>query len=139
MSHKTELKTTLTDSMYIKKALDKLGFVYVAAENGNTLTCDIMDGTKVDVEIKITGNGNTKFKHNIGFKKEEDSTYTATGDFWNLKTKDNKKLTKELLTKEVTAASKEAELIDRLSVLGFNQSFYEEDSHSIQLKLSRWV
>ena len=139
MSHKTEIKTELTDLQYMKLALDKLGFTYETNENGQSLKCDIMDGSKVDVELKITGTKNNRYNHNVGFRKDEDGTYTATGDFWHLKTEDGQNLTKELLNQEVTASSKEAELIDRLSKLDFETSRQEENGQFIELELTRWV
>lgn len=136
MSHKTEIKTELTNLDYMKKALDKLGFNY---ETGEGLKANIMDGSKVDVELLITGNGKQKFSHNIGFQKQADGTYNATGDFWGLKNAEGKTLTKQFLKQEVTASSKEAELIDRLNALGFEKCQGTENSDKIEITLERWT
>lgn len=139
MSHKTEIKTELTDLEYMKRALDKLGFTYKEAEEGKTLTTTGQFGVKEEVELIITGNGKTNYNDAIGFQKAKDGTYTATGDFWGLRNEEGKALTKESLAREVTASSKEAELIDRLNALGFDVANQKENGECIELTLERWT
>lgn len=139
MSHKTEIKTELTDLQYMKRALDKLGFTYEEAKEGETLTTVGSFGVNEKVELLITGNGKKSYNKAIGFQKSKDGTYTATGDFWGLKNADGKSLTKEALAREVTASSKEAELIDRLNKLGFDVAQQNEDKDCIELTLERWT
>lgn len=123
----------------MKQALDKLGFTYKEAEDQSKLYTTGRFGVKEEVELLITGNGKESYSEAIGFKKEKDGTYSATGDFWGLKNKDGKKLTKEHLAQEVTASSKEAELIERLGKLGFNVETQEENEQSIDLVMERWT
>lgn len=139
MSHKTEIKTELTNLEYMKKALSKLGFTYKEAKEGQTLTTKGNYGVNIEVDLVITGNGGQQYKDAIGFKKTKDGTYTATGDFYGLKTQDGKALNKDLLKKEITASSKEAELIDRLNKLGFETCQSEETKDYISLTLERWT
>lgn len=139
MSHKTEIKTELTDLQYMKQALDKLGFTYEEAKPGQKLTTVGNYGVKEEVELLITGNGKQNYNKAIGFQKSSDGTYTATGDFYGLQNAQGKHLSKEFLAREVTASSKEAELIDRLSKLGFETSFQDENADHIEVELSRWV
>lgn len=138
MSHKTTIKTELTNLGYMKKALQKLGFQFKESTKENQLKAKIMDGSTVDVELLITGNGKSTYTHQVGFKKTTDGTYEATGDFWGLRTADGKVLTQEYLKKEVTASSKEAELIDRLKKLGFDLANSKENNDCIELTLERW-
>lgn len=122
------------------KALDKLGFKYEVAE-GNTLQTKGHYNQVTDVEILITGHGNKDYAKAIGFRKEEDGSYTATGDFYGLRTSDGKSVTMDMLRKEATAHSKEAEIIENLNRMDFQMMHGDckETGDTITLKLHRWV
>ena len=139
MSHKTTVKTELTDLTYMKMALEKLGFTYEEAKPGETLTTKGNYGVHENCELLITGNGKKNYNKAIGFKKTEDGTYTATGDFYGLYTQDGTRLTEATLKKEITASSKEAEIIDRLTHLGFSTAQQDETKEYIDLTLERWT
>jgi hypothetical protein len=140
MSHKTELKTELRHKRYLTKALKDLGFTFKQAE-GNMLVTNGNYGVREKVEILVEGNGNINYNGAVGFKKNEDGTYTAVGDFHGLRTRDGRSVSAEMLKCEVTAHAKENEVNERLAALMFtlDQSSRKESNQEISFTLQRWV
>lgn len=136
MSHKTEIKTQLNNGHYLKEALTKLGFTYREGEN---LVTRGRYGVHEKVDIIVDGNGSQNYDAAIGFKKQNDGTYTAVGDFYGLRTQDGRSVSANMLKCEVTAHSKEAELNDRLQALGFinDSSNRKETNDYIEITFSR--
>lgn len=140
MSHKTEIKTTLNSKKHLIKALEQLGFEIEVAE-GNTLTTRGNYGVHEKVEILVKGNGTNSFNSAVGFKRNEDGTYTATGDFFGLRTADGHSVSAEYLKCEVGSHAKEAEVNERLANLMFqlDPSTRKETKEEISFTLQRWV
>lgn len=141
MSHKTEVKTTLNNGHYLKKALDKLGFRYTEANASQKLKTRGGYGVHEEVDILVEGNGSQDFNGAIGFKKQADGTYVATGDFYALRTQDGQRVSAQMLKCETTASAKEAEINERLANLGFNSNSSEssENSEKIVMTMERWT
>ena len=141
MSHKMEIKTELKNKKYLLKALDDLGFTYTEVTEGQTLTTKGRYGVHEKVDILIEGNGNYNYDKSIGFRKTEDGTYTAVGDFYNLRTADGRSVSTDMLKCEVTAHAKECEVNDRLGNLMFTMdaSTRKETNSEITFELKRWV
>lgn len=139
MSHKTEIKTQLNNGHYLKQALQKLGFTFTEAKDGKKLHTKGHYGVHEEVDIRIEGNGSYNYDGAVGFKKQEDGTYTAVGDFYGLRTQDGRSVSTEMLKCEVTAHSKEAEINDRLMQLGFtaDPSARKENKDYIEITFSR--
>lgn len=91
------------------------------------------------MDIRIDGNGSQNYDGAVGFKKQEDGTYTAVGDFYGLRTQDGRSVSTEMLKCEVTAHSKEAEINDRLMQLGFisDPAARKENKDYIEISFSR--
>lgn len=140
MSHKSQIATTLNNKKFLLKALDDLGFKYQVAEEGKKLKTKGNYNQVTDVDILITSNGTNNYNNAIGFNRESDGTYTATGDFYGLRTADGRSVTQEMLKCEVTAHSKEAEICERLSASQFHidPTSRKEDNSSIKFELHRW-
>jgi len=114
MSHKTELATKLNNGHYLKQALTKLGFKFKEAAPGTKLHTKGHYGVHEDVDILVN-----ECNEAVGFRKQADGTYTAIGDFYGMQTGDGRHVDARTLTGELTAHSKEAELNERLSAMGF--------------------
>ena len=72
MSHFTKIKTKLTSTEYIKKALDRMGVSY---EEGNfTIT---QYGKSEKAEIKMD--------NAVGLSRQKDGTWAMVGDFYHSK------------------------------------------------------
>lgn len=119
MSHKTEVKTTLNNKGYLKRALERKGFIVEEAPEGQMLTTKGNYGVHENVDMLVKGNGAVNYNDAVGFKKNEDGTYTAVGDFYGLRTQDGQSLSANILKGEITAHSKEIQLDDTLQSIGF--------------------
>jgi len=141
MSHKTTIQTELTNRKYLTDALKNLGFTFTEAKEGQTLSTKGGYGVHEKVDILIEGNGNQNYNSAVGFKKKEDGTYMAVGDFYGLRTQDGKSVSADMLKCEVTAHSKEAEANERLSALMFSleEGSRKETNQAIEFTLQRWV
>lgn len=139
MSHKTEIKTELNNGHYLKEALQKLGFTFTEAKEGQKLYTKGHYGVHEEVDLRIEGNGVKNFDGAVGFKKQNDGTYTAVGDFYGLRTQDGQNVSAQSLKCEVTAHSKEAEINDRLMQLGFTSDpvARKENKDYIEISFSR--
>lgn len=139
MSHKTEIKTELNNGHYLKDALKKLGFTFTEAKEGQKLHTKGHYGVHEEVDIRIEGNGTKNFDGAVGFKRKEDGTYTAVGDFYGLRTQNEECVSADMLKCEVTAHSKESEINDRLMQLGFvsDPATRKETKNYIEISFSR--
>jgi hypothetical protein len=150
MSHKTEIKTELNNKNYLLKALDKLGFTYEVAKDNSKLKTKSQYEGDIEVDILITGNvsGVTSrygygsgYQSDVGFVQQEDGTFTAVGDFYNMVDKDGKHVSMEGLKCNVTTYSKEVEVNERLQAFMFQmeENTRKEDSKELSFTMQRWV
>lgn len=142
MSHKTEIKTELTNRTYLKKALTKLGFTFTEAEAGKKIqTTSQFRGSNSGVDIRLDKHKNKSLGGSIGFRENKDGTYTCVGDFWGLSFENGERMTMEKLKNKVTARSKEAEINDHLVQLGFeiNQAATTNKNGVVKQTFERWV
>lgn len=136
MSHNSEIQTELDNQNYLTKALDELGFTYQQGD----LRAKSRYGVNESVDVLVTGHKSKKFQHGIGFKKQSDGKYKAVGDYYNLKTEDGRYVNEVFMKNEVTAASKEIEIRERLKKLGFKTSrgSKKREGNTVKFKLERW-
>jgi hypothetical protein len=115
-----------------------LGFTFKEGEN---LVTKGRYSVHEKVDILIEGNGKVDFNAAIGFKKQADGTYTAVGDFYGLRTADGTSVDASMLKCEVTASAKEAEIVERLSQMGFTVDTSDscENKKEIVVSMERWV
>lgn len=134
MSHKSEVKTCLNNGNYLKQALQKIGLKYKEAEQGKKLQTKGNYGVHENVDILVSGQNDA-----VGFRKNDDNTYTAVGDFYGLKLPDGRYCDARTLTGEVTAHSKEAELNDKLQSMGFigDMTQRKENNEYIEVTYTR--
>lgn len=138
MSHKSEVKTELTDIDYLKQALTKLGFKYTEAKPGEKLVTEGHYNVREEVDIRVESNGSKSYDGAIGFRKNEDGTFTTVGDFYGLRTESGEYLSSEFMKTEVTASAKQAEINERLMRLDFNQCECSENKEEIVMTFERW-
>ena len=141
ISHKTTIKTELTNKSYLKQALTKLGFTYTEAPIGQTIkTTGSYHAGIADVDIRLESHNGKNLKGSIGFKEEKDGTFSTTGDFYGMSFSEGDSITMEKLKNKVTARSKEAEINDHLLQLGFQMSDEENTAKGVQeLTFERWT
>lgn len=123
----------------MKKALEKLGFRFTEAKEGESLKTQGHYSVHEEVDIRIEGHGKVKYDGAVGFKKQEDGTYTAVGDFYGLRTEDGRSVSATIMRNEVTAHAKKSEINDRLLRMEFTAGQEKEDSKYLELTYERWV
>lgn len=119
---------------YLTKALDKLGFKYQVAKDGQKLTTKGHYGVHEQVDILLDVNNQS-----VGFQKQADGTYTAVGDFYSLRDKEGNYLDAGSLKCEVTASAKQAEINERLMAMDFSTESCLETKQEIRMSFDRWV
>ena len=141
MSHLTKVKTTLNNKEHLIKALRKMGFNVEVAENGKKLKTKGNYKQVTDVDILIKGHGSKDYNNAIGFAKEEDGTFTAVGDFYQLKKDNGKTVSMDSIKGEATAFSKISEMEERLNNLNFVEEAgsFSEDSEYVEVSYERWA
>lgn len=70
MSHFTKIKTKLSSTEHLKKALTRMGFDFT--EGNHTIT---QYGKSEKAEIKLD--------NAVGFSRQQDGTFAMVGDFWH--------------------------------------------------------
>lgn len=111
---KTELKTSLRNREYIKRALTKMGFSFTEAKEGESLTTKGHYGVREKVDILVHTNNDA-----VGFRQNEDGTFTAIGDFYGVKSQDGTRLDTNSFGIHTQVYSSEAEMTDKLVNMGF--------------------
>lgn len=136
MSHKSEIKTELTNRTYLKKALEKLGFKYQEAKPGEKLRTQGRYGVHEQVDILVENNDKS-----VGFKQNKDGTFTAVGDFYGMTDTNGKHISMQDFKGVVTGYSKDAEINDQLSNMGFslNPEDHKVEGGKIKVQYRRWV
>ena len=76
MSHIEKNETVLKNEVAIKKALEKLGMMFIK-QDGVNQSLKIYDGSTAKADIKIS--------EHLGLNKTANGTYEVVGDFWYLK------------------------------------------------------
>ena len=116
MSHKTEIKTKLTNLQHITNGLDAMGAKDKVAQNGEKFKTAgnwrSNKGEYEEVDILITELNGKSTGDAIGLAKQSDGTYVAMGDFYNLGLESD--LRNTLTTEAIKSESNE-----RLSQLGY--------------------
>ena len=134
MSHKTECQLELNNKYHLMKALDKLGLKYTEAQEGQVLYTKGRYGVKEKVDILVHAEGDA-----VGFRRNENGTYTAIGDFMGVRSKTGISLDAKTMGCEVTALSKESEMAEHLMNIGFNEAEGRKETRDyIEVTYERW-
>jgi hypothetical protein len=134
MSHKTQIKTKLSNLSYITKGLDEINIKYKVAKEGETLTTRGRYSVHEKVDLIVTEINGRSTNDAFGFQKQSDGTYQVIGDFYGSGTSSTQ------LRNIATTAAKKCEANDRLMQLGYNlESVNNDSSQELELKFTRWV
>lgn len=132
MSHFTTVATKINDLTCLIRALNKLGYKYQQAEQGQTVQVRGWRGQMEQAELCInTG------RYDIGVVKHEDGTYGLVADWWGIETtvgKTEQEVVEELnreyaYQKVVVACEEQGYTIDEQTVA--------EDG-TIKISVSKW-
>lgn len=141
MSHKSSIATKISNREFLKRALSKIGFNFTEAKAGEKIKTQGHYGVNEDVDIRIEGIGNKNYDGAIGFVENKDGTFTATGDFYDLRDENNNALNMSSLAGIVTGYSNEAQIGDYLSNIGFTiaPEDVKKEDNTLKLQYRRWV
>ena len=95
MSHFTKVATKINNLVALRRALDKLGWKYQQAEEGQAVQVRGYKGQKLAAEMSIDLG-----KYDVGVVQAEDGNYTLVADWWGI---------------ETTRGVKEAEVVEELN------------------------
>lgn len=104
MSHKTTVQVDIKDFNTLKGCLDGLGFTYEEAKPGEEMHTSSRWGVREQVDLRLTGykgKGRNSSLKAIGFKKNSNGTFTATGDFYGLVDAHGKPITADRMRKQI--------------------------------------
>jgi hypothetical protein len=79
VSHFTKVATKINNLTALKRALEKLGWKYVAAEQGVEVRG--YKGQKITAELSVDMG-----KYDVGVVRAEDGNYTLVADWWGIET-----------------------------------------------------
>lgn len=121
MSHKATIKMKITDVDTLKRALDSAGLKYEQAKVTNGLQVNSIYGVRADVDIKLISDHAGFKMQSIGFHKNEDGSYEAIGDFYEVrgaKTRDGEPLDQNSFKKAMSKRYAYAEAMSQLEKAG---------------------
>lgn len=98
MSHKATLKMKIDNKNNLIQALDVMGIEYQIADIENGLKIESRYDVEANVDVKLTADATGKSMKAVGFRKEQDGSYVAEGDFYELgqaKSKEGESLSNE--------------------------------------------
>lgn len=116
MSHKSTVSTKINNIDSLKKALDRLNIKYTegsAKTKGNY-------GVHEDVDLIINQYGSNSVNDAVGFKKQKDGTYQATGDFYGMRDDKGRSIDPNTFKNRVENAYNFEEINNRYGQVGFN-------------------
>lgn len=87
MSHKSTISLKITDESALGETLTKMGLQFEKAETTNGLRTKSNYGSQAESEVHILLKKDAKghTMQGVGFKKESDGTFTAVGDFFEIR------------------------------------------------------
>ena len=84
MSHKSTINMKIDDRATLISTLKMMGISFSEAEKTNGLKTECSyQHTISDVDIRMENDSHGNDMKSVGFRKEDDDTYTAVGDFWS--------------------------------------------------------
>jgi len=131
MSHFTQVKTNLTQAKTLKKALSRMGFEVVEADEGVSVRGFFGNTEAADFKIL------TRTHYDIGFKKTIDGSYELLGD-WDLMPK-VAGIEKESFTQHLKREYARESIQEIAQEKGFDIQVEEsEETGEIQMVLTSW-
>ena len=122
MSHKATIKMRINDRATLCQTLDALGIQYQVAEQANGLNIHSRYGVQANVDVLLTKDAHGSSMQAVGFKRNEDGTYEAVGDFYEIssaKTKDGQRLDQNSFKDAIGKRYTYYKAINQLTALNF--------------------
>jgi hypothetical protein len=123
MSHKATIKMKINDRATLCQTLDSLGVQYQVADNVNGLKITSRYGVQANVDVLLKKDVNGSNMQAVGFKRNEDGTYEAVGDFYEIsgaKTKDGERLDQNSFKDAIGKRYTYYKAINQLTQLNFS-------------------
>lgn len=121
MSHKSTISLKINDRESLCQALDIMGVKYQVAEQINGLKITSGYNVQADVDVLLLNDSNGRNMKAVGFKRNEDGTYEAVGDFYEIssaRTKDGESLNQISFKDAISKRYAYAKAIKQLSQIG---------------------
>lgn len=134
MSHKSTIKMKVNCKDTLLEALKSMGIEYEVAEKTNGLKVNSRYNVKADVDVKLKQDSHGNKMTSVGFKKNADGSYEATGDFYEIsraRTKEGESLSESQFKKSVSKRYSYFKAINELTKAGFTMS---EDVQNFKAK-----
>lgn len=125
MSHKATIKMKINDRAILCQTLDSLGVSYQIADNINELKISSRYGVQANVDVLLTNDSHGQKMVAVGFKKNEDGSYEAVGDFYEIgeaKTKEGERLDQNSFKDAIGKRYTYYKAINQLTQLNFSMS-----------------
>lgn len=125
MSHKATIKMKINDRATLCQTLDSLGVQYQIADNTNGLKITSRYGVQANVDVLLKKDAHGSNMQAVGFKKNEDGTYEAVGDFYEIgqaKTKDGERLDQNSFKDAIGKRYTYYKAINQLTQLNFSMA-----------------
>ena len=122
MSHKSTVKMKINDKAALLSALDQMGLKYEVAATTNGLNTKSRWGVNVKVDVLLKADSKNSNMQAVGFVKNEDGTYEASGDFMEInsaKTIQGESLNEIAFKKSTSKHYAYAKAVQDLSNLGY--------------------
>lgn len=139
ISHKASIKMKINDRTTLCQTLDALGVQYEIAGSINGLGVTSRYGVKADVDVLLKQDSHGHKMNAVGFRRNDDGTYEATGDFYEIngsKTKEGERLDQNSFKDAIGKRYTYMKALNQLSQLGFGVGTEVADFKAQELNFS---
>ena len=139
MSHKATIKMKINDRATLLQTLDALGIQNQVADNTNGLKITSRYGVQANVDVLLTQDAHGHKMNAVGFKKNEDGSYEAVGDFYEIsgaKTKEGERLDQNSFKDAVSKRYTYFKAINQLTQLNFSVTADVQDFKQNELQFT---
>jgi hypothetical protein len=132
VSHFTKVATKINNLVALKRALEKLGWKYAAAEQGVEVRG--YKGQKITAELSIDMG-----KYDVGVVRAEDGTYTLVADWWGIETTRGK--TEQEVVEELNREYAYQRVVQACEEQGYQiqpEDIQQLEDGTVRLVASKW-
>lgn len=132
MSHFTKVATKINNLVALKRALEKLGWKYSAAEQGVEVRG--YKGQKITAELSIDMG-----KYDVGVVRAEDGNYTLVADWWGIETTRGK--TEQEVVEELNREYAYQRVVQACEEQGYQiqpEDIQQLEDGTVRLVASKW-
>lgn len=122
MSHKATIKMKINDRATLCQTLEALGIEYEVATETNNLKITSRYNVQANVDVLLKKDSHGSNMQAVGFKKNEDGSYEAVGDFYEIsgaKTKEGERLSQDTFKDAIGKRYTYYKALNQLTQLGF--------------------